>query len=180
MVRTLAVFALAAALLPESALAQAPTGPVGALELTAGHAGFVDDATRHHSVFGGSARYYLGPRISIGPEVVYMRGPGGDRDLFVTGNVTFDLAGRSERTGPTEVPYGRPPRVIPFVVVGAGLMRHSDRFGATTYPSSEGALTGGGGVRGRITDRVFVAGEFRLGWELHARTTATVGWTFGK
>ncbi len=164
MVRPLAAFAFALALLPAPAQAQGD-----ALELPGGYAGFVDDATKHHTVAGGSARWYVRPRVSIGPEVVYMRGPNGDRDLFVTGNVTMDLAGS----------YGRPPRVIPFLVVGAGLMRHSDRFGSTTFTSSEGAVTGGGGVRGWITDRVFVAGEVRVGWELHARTTATVGWTFG-
>jgi hypothetical protein len=170
MTRPLAVYALALVLLPRPAAAQTITGPTGALEVTGGYAGFVDDATKHHAVAGGSARWYVSPRVSIGPEVVYMRGPGTDRDLFVTGNVTFDLAGS----------YGRPPRIVPFVVVGAGLMRHSDRFGSTTFTSSEGAVTGGGGVRGWITDRLFVAGHVRLGWELHARTTASVGWTFGR
>ncbi len=165
MIRLLAACALALVLLPTPALAQG-----GAIELTGGYAGFVDDATKHHAVAGGSARWYVSPRVSIGPELVYMRGPGTDRDLFVTGNLTFDLAGAS----------GRPPRVTPFLVVGAGLMRHSDRFATTTFTSSEGAVTGGGGIRARITDRLFVAGDVRLGWELHARTTASVGWTFGR
>jgi len=168
--RRLAAFALGVVLLPGLAVAQTHTGPSGAVELTGGYAGFVDDATIHHAVAGGSARWYVSPRVSIGPEVVYMKGPANDRDLFVTGNVTIDLAGS----------YGRPSRVVPFVVVGAGLMRHSDRFGSTTFTSSEGAVTGGAGVRGWITERVFVAGDVRLGWELHARTTATVGWTFGR
>lgn len=165
MTRPLAMFALALVLLPCHALAQE-----GAVEVTGGYAGFVDDATKHHGVVGGSARYYLSRRVSIGPEIVHMRGPGGDRDLFVTGNVTVDFGTSG----------GRPPRIVPFVVVGAGLMRHSDRFGATTFTSSEGAVTGGAGVRGWVTDRVFVAGDVRLGWELHLRTTASVGWAFGR
>jgi hypothetical protein len=163
--------ALALTLLPGLVTAQSltHTGPIGAVEFTAGHAGFVDDATVPHSVWGGSGRLYFRKRLSLGPEAVYMRGPGSDRDLFVTGNLTIDLLGN----------YGRQSRVIPFVVVGAGVMRHSDRFGAATFSSHEGAFTAGGGLRTRITDRVFVGGDVRVGWELHARATGILGWTFG-
>lgn len=157
-------------LVPGLATAQAArTGPAGAAEFTAGWAGFVDDAMINHGVAGGAARVYVTPWLSVGPEVVYMRGPRADRDLFVTGNVTIDL--RGDRGGTA--------RVIPFVVAGAGLMRHSDRFGGRTFSSSEGAFTAGGGVRGRVTDRVFVGAEFRAGWELHARVTGIVGVRFG-
>src|SRR5262245_12139098 len=60
-------------------------------EFAVGHAAFADDATIHHVTFGGSLRWYLTPRLSAGPELVYLRGPGSDRDLTLTGNVTFDL-----------------------------------------------------------------------------------------
>ena len=49
--------------------------PRAALEFSRGWAGFVDDATIHHAVFGGAARFYVTPRISVGPELVYMVGP---------------------------------------------------------------------------------------------------------
>jgi hypothetical protein len=145
-------------------------GPAGAVEFSAGYAGFVDDATIDHGLIGIGSRWYLGPRLSIGPEVVYMKGPDDDRDLFLTGNVTWDLLGSS----------GRAPRVIPFVVGGAGLMWHRDRFGSRTFTSNEGAFTAGGGARVRLNDRVFVAGDARIGWELHYRVAGTVGISFGR
>ena len=58
--------------------ARAQGRPV-AVEGTVGWAGFVDDATIHHGVFGGGARISLSPRISVGPEIAYMVGPDDDR-----------------------------------------------------------------------------------------------------
>lgn len=138
-----------------------------AVEAIGGYAGFVDDAFIDHAVVGASGRLHLSPRISVGPEVVYMRGPGFDRDLFVTGNLTFDvlIAPAGARRG----------TVNPFLVAGGGFMRHSDRFGADTFTSAEGAVTGGGGARVWLTDRVYALGEFRLGWEPHYRVTGGVG-----
>ena len=139
------------------------TGAVAA-ELTGGHAGFVDDATIHHGVIGGALRWYVSPRISVGPELAYMRGPDDDRDLMLTGNVTFDLRAPA------------PGRVVtPFLVAGAGLFRHSDRIGPVPFSSSEGAFTAGGGVRARVSDRWFVGGEARFGWELHTRLSLLIG-----
>ncbi len=137
-----------------------------AVELTAGYAGFVDDATIDHGVFGGAARFYVSRRLSVGPEIVYMIGPGADRDLYLTGNLTFDLIGPSA---------GRAPRLTPYLVAGGGFFRHTDRFGASTFSTTEGAVTGGGGIRAWVNDRVYVAGEARIGWEPHVRFTGVVG-----
>lgn len=150
-----------------AAPAAAQTGAIGAVEGVGGYAGFIDESFVDHAVFGASGRIHLSPRISIGPEVVFMRGPGFDRDLFVTGNLTVDFL-----VAPADARRGT---VNPFLVVGGGLMRHSDRFGATTFTSSEGAVTGGGGARVWLTDRVYALAEFRLGWEPHYRVTAGVG-----
>ena len=152
---------------PAAAQSASPSGPTTAIDAVSGYAGFIDESFVDHAVFGASGRVHLSPRISIGPEVVYMRGPGSDRDLFVTGNVTFDLL-----TAPVDARRGT---VTPFLVAGGGLMRHRDRFGSTTFVSSEGAVTGGGGVRVWLTDRVYALGEFRLGWEPHYRVTGGVG-----
>lgn len=145
-------------------------GVTGAVELQAGYAGFVDDAMIDHAVLGGGARFYLTRRLSVGPEIVYMRGPGSDRDLFITGNVTYDFAGRG----------GRPARVTPFVIAGAGMMRHRSRFGPSTFASTEGAFTAGGGVRVRLRDRLLVGADARCGWELHCRIAGSLGVTFGR
>ena len=142
-----------------------------AVEFLAGYAGFVDDATIDHTIWGAAARVYLTPRLAIGPELVYMRGPNSDRDLFLTGNLTFDVLPPRN---------GRPRRVSPFLVAGGGFFQHSDRFGAFDFTSYEGAFTAGGGVRGWITDRVYAFGDFRVGWELHARVNAGVGVGLGR
>ena len=140
--------------------------PVSVVEFTGGYAAFVDEGAIGHGVFGGAFRFHLTRGLSIGPEIVYMVGPGEDRDLFITGNVTFDLV----NGGP-----GRTGRVTPFLVVGAGLMRYSDGFGGVGFSANEGAVTGGGGVRVWLSPRVYAASEFRIGWEPHIRITGTIG-----
>lgn len=153
------------------ARAQSSDRPAPAAEFLVGHAGFLDDTTSAHSVFGASARVYLTPRLAVGPEFVYMRGPGSDRDTFLTGNLTFDLL---------RPRAGRSPRVSPFVVVGGGLFTHSDRFATGTYASSEGAFTAGGGTRVWITNRIYGLVELRVGWEPHYRVTGGIGVTLSK
>jgi Outer membrane protein beta-barrel domain len=152
-----------------AAPAAAQDRPAPAVDVSTGWAGFVDDATIHHWVFGGGARFYVTPRLSIGPELVYMIGPDDDRDLIVTGNVIFDFLKPSG---------GRPRRVTPYVLGGGGFFQHRDRFATGTFTSTEGAFTVGGGVRAFITDRVYVAPEVRFGWEPHFRAGVTVGLGF--
>ena len=137
--------------------------PRPVIDFSAGWAGFPDESMIHHRTVGGSARFYATPRLSVGPEVVYMVGPGTDRDLFVTGNVTYEW--------PLLV-SGRVPRVMPFVVASGGYMRHRPRFG--TFISHTGAIVGGGGVRAGITDRVSAGVDLRLGWEPQLRVAGTV------
>ena len=144
----------------------AATRPAPVVEGALGWAGFGDEGIIHHGLVGGAARFYVSPRFSLGPEVVYMVGPGQDRDLFVTGNLMFDVLAPMAAT---------PRRVTPFLVAGGGLFRHSDRFLTGTFASTEGAFTVGLGVRGWTTRRTFVAVDARMGWELHIRLSAIVG-----
>jgi hypothetical protein len=151
----------------------AQTGGAPALEATVGWAGFADDATISHGLVGVQARWPVTGRLSVGPEITYMRGPGDDRDLFVTGNVTFDLVqAAAPRSG----------LVVPYVLGGAGFFRHSDRFGPQrlSFASNEGTFTAGGGARVWVTPRVYVGAEARVGWELHARLAGTVGIQLGR
>lgn len=164
-----AVLTLVIALIaPVSAGAQSSNRPPGSIEILAGHAGFVDNATIEHLVFGGAARVYVTPRLSVGPEVTYMRGPDLDRDLFVLGNLTFDVRHPNA---------GRPPRVSPFLIAGGGFFTNSSRVGTGTYRYYEGAFAAGGGTRIHVSDRVYAMGDFRIGWELHYRVTGGVGIT---
>jgi hypothetical protein len=148
---------------------EARPGP--ALEFLAGYAGFVDDAAIDHAIVGAAARVYLTPRLAVGPELVYMRGPNSDRDLFLTGNLTLDVL-------PPRA--GRPRRVSPFLVAGAGFSQHRDRFGSLDFTSYEGAFTAGGGIRGWISDRIYTFGDVRFGWELHARVNGGLGVAVGR
>ena len=136
-----------------------------AAEGVVGCAGFLDDTIIAHTVSGGSARWYLLPRLAIGPELIYFQGPRDARDLVVTGNLTFDfLAGAHP--------------VTPFVVGGGGCFRHRDKFGGATFTSTEGSFTGGAGVRLSIGRQFYVAPEFRIGWEPHVRISVAAGWRF--
>jgi hypothetical protein len=137
-----------------------------AIEGTVGWAGFVDDATRHRRLFGGGARIPVGRRVSVGPEIVFADGPTGN-DTFVLGSVWIDLGRSPERS-----------RVVPYVVVGAGYVRHSERFGSRRFVSGEGSFTAGGGLRAHVTDRIYVGGDVRIGWELHLRAAGNVGVTW--
>jgi hypothetical protein len=157
---------LAAALTlpPASAFAQSPSSSLG-VEAAGGYAGFADDAIIGHSLVGGAARWQVAPRVWIGPEIIYMKGEGEHSDLMLTGNVTVDLLER--RAGP---------QAIPYLLVGGGLFQTRDTFGSETFTSSEGAFTAGGGVRIFLTDSLYVAPEFRGGWEPHFRLSISVGY----
>src|SRR5262245_51913918 len=85
----------------------------GAVEFAAGALMFPDEGLVTEGFAGGAGRFYVTPRISIGPEVAFITGDN-QTHLMLTGNLTVDL--------------GSSPRVTPFVVVGGGLFRTTDSF----------------------------------------------------
>ena len=131
---------------------------------TIGYTGLVDDATDHFLTMGGAVRAYLTPRVSVGPEFVFMTGSESirDRALMLTGNVVFDV-----------FPPGTRP-VTPFLVGGLGMFWSRESFPSGPFWSSDPAFTVGGGVRARLAERVSLAAEYRLGWELHHRITGSI------
>jgi hypothetical protein len=46
--------------------------------------------------------------------------------------------------------------------------------------STEGAFTAGGGVRARVSRRISVGLDARVGWETHVRVGGTVGIRLGR
>jgi hypothetical protein len=161
------VLGLAGALVAGEAGAQTPVGgtPRGvAVDGAVGWAAFADDATIHTRAFGASVRVPVLRRLSVGPEVMYLIGEGGDRDLFVLGSLWLDFIETTPRT-----------RVIPYLVIAGGYMRHSDRFGAQRFVSGDPVIEGGGGARVHLTRRVHAGADVRIGSELHLRTTGYVG-----
>ena len=148
-----------------SAAAQERPGP--ALEFSAGWVGFADDGVVSEAMVGGAARWYLTPRLGVGPEFLYINGSNHSH-LVLTGNVTFDILPETES------------RVIPFVVAGAGMFQTRETFlVGGDFNATEGAFTAGGGVRALVSDRVTVGIDARIGWELHVRVNGFVGVRLG-
>ena len=165
---TLRVVSIVALPMGGSAAAQERPAPV--LELAGGWVGFADDGVVNESLVGGTARFYLSPRISVGPEVAYISGQDHSH-LMLTGNLTWDVL----------PPMGRRlRRVNPFVVVGGGLFQTREEFLNGPFTSSDGAFTAGGGVRALVGDRVTVGVDARIGWELHLRVTGFLGVQLGR
>jgi Outer membrane protein beta-barrel domain len=154
---------------PLAALATAQNRPGPSAEIAAGWVGFADDGVVSEILVGGAVRFYLSPRLSVGPELVYIQGDNHSH-VVVTGNVTWDLL------SPTN---GRPASVTPFFVAGGGLFQTRERFPSGGFSSSEGAFTAGGGVRAALGDRVTIGADARIGWELHLRVGAVVGVRLG-
>ena len=158
-------------ILMSAAVMLAAAGPAAAqerarpaAEFTAGVLLFPDDGTVTEGMFGGSARFYVSPRVAVGPELVFVSGSNHSH-LMATGNLTFDLF------SPTR-------SVTPFLVVGGGLFHSREQTGRGRFNSTEGAFTAGGGVRVMATDSVYVAAEARIGWELHLRFNGAIGVRF--
>ena len=147
--------------------AQARPGP--ALEIAAGWVGFADNTVVSEALIGGAGRFYVTPRLAMGPEVAYIDGDQHSH-LMVTGNLTFDFL---------NLVAGQPPKVDPFVVVGGGWFRTRETFAMEPFSSNEGTFTAGGGARVHLRRRVYVAGEARIGWETHLRVNGVVGLRLG-
>ena len=142
--------------------AQEPPGPV--LEVAAGWVGFPDDGIVGEDLVGAAARWYLRPRLSVGPEIVYISGEN-HQHLMLTGNVTWDVF----TSGP----------LASFIVIGGGLFQTRESLFTGPFTSREGAFTAGGGVRATVTDAVLLGVEARVGWETHLRVNGFVGVRLG-
>jgi hypothetical protein len=150
------------------AAAQPRLDPV--VEFALGRVGFADDGIVGESLVGGAGRFFLGSRISVGPELTYLRGDRHDH-LVLTGNVTVELL---------RTPAGTRRVISPFLVGGAGLFRTRDRFLRDSFTSDEGAFTAGGGVRAAVGHRWTVGIDARVGWEPHIRVNGVIGVQLGR
>jgi len=150
------------------AIAAAQGVPRPAAEFSAGWVGFADDGVVSEGMIGGSVRWYVTPRLSIGPEVLYMSGQNHSHSVL-TGNAVFDVLPPMNR---------RPRPVTPFVVAGAGMFQTRETFRSSSFTSTEGAFTAGGGVRARVGDHLTFGIDTRIGWELHLRVNGFLGVQF--
>ncbi|MFN8061941.1 MAG: hypothetical protein U0Q12_22475 [Vicinamibacterales bacterium] len=153
-----------------AATAQAQTTrQLPTLELSGGYVGFGDEGLIHHTLAGAGLYWTLLPRLVVGPQIAYLIGPDADRDVVALGDVAV-LLRRPRGAG----------SVVPFVAGGIGMMSHRDLVAGVTASSESLAFSFGGGVRTWVNDRVYVATEFRMGWEPHVRLTGQVGVALGR
>ena len=156
----------------EPATAQDTPAPI--VEAVIGRSGYIDEVWDHFSTIGGGARMFVTPRLAIGPEVAYLKGEFDTLDassLTVTGSLTFDFV-RDDRRA----------RFTPYFAAGGGYVRQKTLVGSgpgsTTlrpFTSGEGTVSAGVGVRIGVTSRVFIAPEFRMGWEPETRIAVMIG-----
>ena len=85
-----AALAIVCLTLPVRARAQS-SAAIPAVTGTVGHADFLDEGRLGHDVFGGGLEWVLTRHIAVGPEILYMRGPGDDRDMFLVGVARFGI-----------------------------------------------------------------------------------------
>jgi hypothetical protein len=78
-VNTRSILALAVlCLIPSSGRAQVRENGRLAVDVSAGYAAFLDESPIAHATAGGALRWRLSPSFSVGPEVIFMKGPGGE------------------------------------------------------------------------------------------------------
>ena len=155
--------------MPKRLLAQDRPAPI--VEAVVGWSGFIDEAWDYFTTVGGGVRWFVTPRLAIGPEGSYLSGKFEASSVIITGNITFDFIRDDGRR-----------RVVPYLAAGGGYMRQKTLVGTgpgstarATFTSSEATASGGIGARIALGSHVFVAPEFRLGWEPETRIAVTIG-----
>ncbi len=140
--------------------------PETELRFIAGTSAFLDeDIPFDHSIFGGSVGVHLTERLRIEPQFLYMQGPGNDSDYVISGNVSYDLI---EKEG-----------LELYIVGGGGFLYNRNQFGTgPAFSSTEWIANGGVGFKLNVSKRIFIAPEFRLGYEPLFLATVSVGYKF--
>ena len=145
--------------------------PAPIVEAVVGQSGFIDEAWDYFGTIGGGVRVFVTPRLAIGPEVAYLSGEFDASNLTVTANMTFDIVRDDGRR-----------RVVPYLAAGGGYLRQKTLVGSgpgstalVPFTSGEGTMSAGIGARIALGSQMFVAPEFRLGWEPESRLAVTIG-----
>ena len=137
-----------------------------AIQGNLGFSNFLDDYGLYHYVAGGNARIRIFRGLTFVPEFTYMYRSRADRDFLLLPNVAWE--------------FRRGKRIVPYVIGGVGMLNHRAN---TDYWDSNitGAISGGGfGAKLFLNQRVFIAPEFRIGWEPHYRFTMGVGYVLAR
>src|SRR3989449_8286484 len=134
------------AILLWSLAAEAQGKPKPELRVTGGWVGFIDEDFIDHGAIGASLRYYLTRRVAVEPELLYMIGPGNDRDITVIPHISFDFR------------PGQPVR--PYVIGGGGFHQFRGKINGGELTGKPWTANGGVGV-GRTSSphRFFLPGH---------------------
>lgn len=157
---TLHVTALRLALVLSFALAISAVAQPGRLELRGdvGTAAFLDDSRDQHLLLAASLRAYFTERLSFQPEYQFLDGQGHYDSIFLA-SVAHDLRPSTRR-------------IVPYVLVGAGVQRYvQPRFSTT-----EAFFSGGFGAKIYLHPRWYIAPDFRVGFEPHYRFSFGLGY----
>jgi len=136
------------------------------VKFIAGAAAFLDEETPlDHFVIGAAGVIGLTPRLRIEPQFLYMNGPDSDRDITITGNLLYDMWFTQKSAL--------------YVVVGGGLLRHTQDFAVVgPFSSYDGTFSGGVGMRFDVSEKFYVAPEFRVGWDPLYQIAGMAGFKF--
>jgi hypothetical protein len=159
--KTLCLFLLLLVLVPFSATGETTYG----VKLIAGAAAFLDESTPlDHFVIGAAGAIDLSPRLHLEPQFLYMDGPESDRDITLTGNISYDILVAKNSAL--------------YLVGGGGLLRHTEDFASGSFSSYDGTFSGGIGIRFDLSENLFVAPEFRIGFEPLIQILGSAGFRF--
>lgn len=140
-----------------SAWAQAPIEA----RFAVGNTTFTDDSGSTHLAIAPSVRYYFLPRLAVEGEFQYLRQGSSHYDLVAMPSLVWDV-----RRG----------KVVPYLSIGAGVI-HASFVGRS---ARQAFFQGGGGVKIFLNEHWYVAPEFKLGFELHARLSGAIGYRWGR
>jgi hypothetical protein len=135
---------------------------------TVGATTFADDGAVTEAAVGGGVRFHFSRRWSLEPEFLYVS-KRNDHSSILWGNIAFDFLPRDRR-------------IVPYWYGGPGIVRHTSSFGQFSFTSTEAAFGTGAGVRFMLSDRVFVAPQFRLGIAdgVFAEVAGSIGYVLRK
>jgi hypothetical protein len=157
----------AAAQTAPATLATATPSPGRTIDINWGFTSFRVEGERFdHTLLGGGFRAPVTSRLALGPEIYHLRGPGQDRDWVFAGKLTIDLLQDDAQA---------PRSVVPYLVGGGGVLRHSDIVNDEPRKITTGIGNAGIGARLALGRYLYIAPEFRVGLETHWHGGLVIG-----
>jgi hypothetical protein len=150
--------------------------PRAELKAIVGVSDFGEDQSIPYFVTGAASRIHISRHWSIEPEFNYMHRSANDHDFIFQPNVVYEF-------------HPRGTTVVPYVIGGAGVLRHKGRVltGSNFFTGTPFTLdtsytswtaSAGAGLKVFLSKHLFVAPEARIGYQPTARATVSIGYVF--